>query len=195
MSSEKRPPSPGPVRVTAHPPERARRGAPVILPCGCCCCCCCCLHTIGGLAGGVVGSVLRIRPWPKPDDPDFPFPYRRDEFDEESPAFSPALLYWLLLSFLIAVTAVWYYLSSSGSRGPLSGNPQELLIGLFIAIMILPGLQVGASVLAALAIALFYGEKYAPLMRVGKITLWSVVGTLVGLLLMGGFCGILYLGR
>jgi hypothetical protein len=191
MSSQKA----NPVRVTAHPPERARRGAPVILPCGCCCCCCCCLHTIGGLVGGVVGSVAQIRPHPRPVDPDFPFPYRRDELDEEAPAFPPALLYWLLVSFLVAVTAVWYYLSSSGSHGPLSGNPQELLIGLFIAVMILPGLQVGASVLAVLGIALFYGDKTVPLIRVGKITLWSFVGTIAGLVLMGGCLGALSLGR
>jgi hypothetical protein len=190
MSSKKSSATPGPVRVTAHPPERARRGAPVILPCGCCCCCCCCLHTIGGLVGGVVGSVAQIRPRTRPVDPDFPFPFRRDEFDEEAPAVPPAVLYWLLVSFLIAVTAVWYYLSSSGPR-----LPEELLIGLFIAVLILPGLQVGASVLATLAIALFYGEKALPLIRVGKITLWSFVGTLAGLLLMGGCLGVLYLGR
>jgi ABC-type Fe3+ transport system permease subunit len=195
MSSKKRPPSAGPVRVTAHPPERARRGAPVILPCGCCCCCCCCLHTIGGLVGGVAGSVLQIRPRPRPVDPDFPFPFRRDELDEEAPAFSPALLYWLLVSFLTAVTVVWYYLSSAASRGPLRGDATELLIGLLVAVMILPGLQLGASVLAVLAIAVFYGEKVTPLLRVGKITLWSVVGTLVGLFLMFGFCGVLYLGN
>ncbi|HZY84081.1 MAG TPA: hypothetical protein VFE78_04580 [Gemmataceae bacterium] len=183
-----------PVQVTAHPPERARRGAPVILPCGCCCCCCCCLHTVGGLAGGVVGSVLQIRPRPRPVDPDFPFPFRRDELDEEAPALPSTLLYWLLVTFLIAVTAVWYYVQQA-TGGPLSGNPQNLLIGLFIAVMILPGLQVGASVLATLAIALFYGEKVMPLIRVGKITLWSFVGTLAGLLLMGGCLGVFSLGN
>jgi hypothetical protein len=144
----------------------------------------------------VVGSVTQVRPQPKPVDPDFPFPYRRDELDEEGPTFPATLLYWLLVSFLIAVTAVWYYLSSSGGRrGPLNGDPSELLIGLFIAVMILPALQVGASVLATLAIALFYGEKATPLMRVGKITLWSFVGTLAGLLLMGGCLGVLYVGN
>jgi hypothetical protein len=196
MSCEKHNTSPGPVRVTAHPPERARRGAPVILPCGCCCCCCCCLHTIGGLVGGVVGSVTGIEPRPKPADPDFPFPYRRDELDEEGPTFPAALLYWLLVSFLIGVTCVWYYLSASGSRrGPLNGDPSDLLVGLFIAVLILPGLQVGASVLATLGVALFYGEKARPLLRVGKITLWSFVGTIAGLLLMGGCLGVLSLGR
>jgi hypothetical protein len=194
MSSKKRPSSPGPVRLTAHPPERARRGAPVILPCGCCCCCCC-LHTIGGLVGGVAGSVQPLRRRPKPVDPDFPFPFRRDEFDEEEPAFSPTMLYWLLVSFLIAVTVVWYYVSSAATRGPLRADRTELLMGLLVAVMILPGLQLGASALAALAIALFYGEKVTPLLRVGKITLWSVVGTLAGIAVMGGCCGVLYLGN
>jgi hypothetical protein len=189
MSSPKQ----GVIRVTAHPPERARRGAPVILPCGCCCCCCCCLHTVGGLVGGVVGSVAQIRPHPKPIDPDFPF--RCDELEEEAPVVPPSLLYWLLLSFLIAVTAVWYYLSSSGRGVPFGGNPSELLIGLFVAVLILPGLQLGASVLAVLSIALFYGEKATPLLRVGKITLWSFVGALAGMLIMSGCCGLLYVGN
>jgi hypothetical protein len=185
----------GPVRVTAHPPERARRGAPVILPCGCCCCCCCCLHTIGGIVGGVVGSVTQIRPRPRPVDPDFPFPFRRDELDEDAPTVPPSLLYWLLVSLLIAATAVWYYFKEASQGGPFASNPQNLLIGLFVAVMILPGLQLGASALATLAIALFYGEKVTPLIRVGKITLWSFVGTLAGLILMGGCCGLLSLGK
>jgi hypothetical protein len=114
--------------------------------------------------------------------------------DEEAPALPSTLLYWLLVTFLIAVTAVWYYVQQA-TGGPLSGSPQNLLIGLFIAVMILPGLQVGASVLATLAIALFYGEKVMPLIRVGKITLWSFVGTLAGLLLMGGCLGVFSLGN
>jgi len=194
MSCEQHQPGPGPVRFTTHPPERARRGSPVILPCGCCCCCCCCLHTIGGLVGGVVGSVLQVARRTRPVDPDFPFPSRRDELDEEAPLFPPAMLYWLLVSFLIGVTCVWTYLANA-TRGPLAGDPSNLLLGLFIAVMILPALQVAASVLATLAIALFYGEKLTPLMRVGKITLWSFVGTLGGLLLMGGCLGALYVGR
>lgn len=196
MSCENQSPTPGPIRVTAHPPERARRGAPVLLPCGCCCCCCCCLHTIGGLVGGVVGSVTQVRHRTKPVDPDFPFPYRRDELDEEGPTFPATLLYWLLVSFLIGVTCVWTYLASSGRRGgPLNGDPSDLLVGLFIAVLILPGLQLGASVLATLAIAVFYGEKVTPLMRVGKITLWSFVGTIAGLVLMGGCLGLFTLRR
>jgi hypothetical protein len=177
------------VTVTAHPPERARRGGSVVLPCGCCCCCCCCLHTIGGLVGGVVGSVQNVEKAPRRVlDPDFPFPYRRDEFEEEG-TFPAGLLYWLLVLLLMAATAVYFFLQQ-GAR-----DPNDLLLGLLVALMILPGLQLGASALSAAAVGFFYADKRPAFARVGKITLWSFVGTLAGLALMAGCFGILTLGR
>lgn len=181
--------SPGPtVAVTAHPPERARGGGSVVLPCGCCCCCCC-LHTIGGLVGGIVGSVQAVAKAPRRvQDPDFPFPYRLDEFEEEG-TFPAGILYWLLVSLLMAAVAVRYFLAE-GSR-----DPNDLLIGLLIGLMVLPGLQLGASVLAFAAVGLFYADKRPAFARVGKITLWSFVGTLAGIALMAGCFGVFTLGR
>jgi hypothetical protein len=121
-------------------------------------------------------------------DPDFPFPYRRDEFEEEG-TIPAGILYWLLVSFLMAVVAVVYYVKEGATR------PEDLLIGLLVALMVLPGLQLGASALAAVGVAFFYGDKRPALVRVGKITLWSFVGTLAGMALMGGCCGILSLSR
>src|SRR4051794_12873011 len=70
----------GRIRFTARPPER-HGGKPVTLAVGgCCCCCCCCLHTIGGIIGGITGSVRPIPRTPRHiNDPNFPFPFRRDE--------------------------------------------------------------------------------------------------------------------
>jgi hypothetical protein len=176
------------VTVTAHPPERARQGGSVVLPCGCCCCCCC-LHTIGGLVGGLVGSLRPVEKRPRRvEDPDFPFPYRRDEFEEEG-TFPAGILYWLLVSFLMGVVAVFYYVSEGATR------PEELFTGLLVALMVLPGLQLGASALAAIGVGFFYADKRPAFERVGKITLWSFVGTLAGIGLMGGCCGVLSFSR
>jgi hypothetical protein len=160
----------------------------VVLPCGCCCCCCCCLHTIGGLVGGISGSLTRIDRPRRPLDPDFPFPFRRDEMEDEA-TFPSGAMYWLLVSFLCAVTAVVFYVGE-GAR-----DPTALLWGLGVAIMILPALQLGASVIAVIGVALFYTERTVAFIRIGKITLWSFVGTMAGLFLMGGCCGVLSLAN
>jgi hypothetical protein len=179
----------GPIEVHVHPPERGR-GTPVILPTGCCCCCCCCLHTIGGLIGGLVGTTQTIDPPPRPVDPNFPFPFRRDELEQAGPLLPLALLYWLLVCFGIGLTMLWVLLFERA-------RPEEaFLTGGFIAIMILPGIQLGASLLALFAVLLFYADQTAALMRLGRISLWSLVGTLIGgglmgmgCILMGGFRG------
>jgi hypothetical protein len=159
----------------------------VVLPCGCCCCCCCCLHTIGGLIGGIAGSLSRIDRPRRPLDPDFPFPFRRDEMEDEV-TFPAGVLYWLLVSFLSAATAVGYYWNEGAAR------PDDLFIGLLVAVFFLPAIQLGASLLALIGVAVFYTEKTVALIRIGKITLWSFVGTIAGIMLMGGCCGLFALG-
>jgi hypothetical protein len=175
-----------PLTITRHPPEHGPLAAPEALPAGCCCCCCCCLHTIGGIVGAISGSVLNIPAQPvQMNDPDSPFPFRRDVFEDEGPVLPVTALYWLLVLFLCGVTSVWYYLSQGAA------NPENLMVGGLIALMILPALQLGASLLSLLAVAAFYPARTTPLKRVGKITLWSFAGTMVGVLLMAGCCGIL----
>src|SRR5262249_21424743 len=154
---------------------------------GCCCCCCCCLHTLGGLIGAVSGSVSTIVPRREQfytEDEDSPFPFRRDIVLDEGPIIPATLLYWMLVSFLIALTCAVTYIKQGGT------NPSDLLAGLFIAFMILPALQLGASLLSCAAIGLFYPAKSVPLVRIGRITLWSFVGSGAGLLVMGGCCGL-----
>jgi len=174
------------IRLTAHPPERHRRADPVILPCACCCCCCCCLHSLGSLVGGIVGSVKPLDLPPREiSDPDFPFPFRRDELDEEGPVLPAAILYWLLMSLLLGIGVTWAYLAGSLRR------PDDLVGVLAGVVMLLPVPQLGASILSALAAALFYADRRAALARIGKITLYSFLGTMIGLGLMGCFCGLL----
>jgi hypothetical protein len=169
---------------TAHPPERRRQGAPVVLPCGCCCCCCCCLHTLGSLIGGITGSTRPIAPRARPVDPDFPFPYRRDEFELEGEALPAGALYWLLVCVGLGVGSLWYFLAEGARR------PEDLFYGFLISLIFaLPLVQLGASVVAAVIVFLFYADRATAAIRIGKITLWSFVGTLIGVAIMGGFCG------
>jgi hypothetical protein len=180
---------PARVTVTAHPPERGRGGAPVILPCACCCCCCCCLHTLGGLVGAVAGTLQKVKPRPRRIDPDAPFPFRRDVFeDEDGPLVPAALLYWLLVGMLVALLAVGWYARNFLRTG--FGNPNDLAIGLFVALMVLPSLQLAASGLSAAIIAVFYPERRVSLARIGKITLWSFVGMMAGAVALAGCCGV-----
>jgi hypothetical protein len=179
----------GHVEVQVHPPERGR-GSPVVLPTGCCCCCCCCLHTLGALIGGLIGTTQLINPPPRPVDPNFPFPFRRDELEEAGPVLPLGLLYWLLVCFGIGVTMVWAFFTQRN-------RPEDaFLTGGFVAIMIMPGIQLGASLLALFGVLLFYTDRTAALMRLARITLWSVVGALIGggimgmgCILLGGFRG------
>jgi hypothetical protein len=181
---------PVPPLVTRHPPEHGRPTAPDVLPGACCCCCCCCLHTLGGIGGAIIGSSLPVDTNPaRVSDPSSPFPYRRDVFEEDQPLIPPALLYWLLVALSVTATCLITY----GYNG--FQDPQMLVAGLFIAVMILPGLQLVASLLSLLIVGLFYPERSYSLRRLGKINLWSYGGMLLGTLVMGGCLGALYMAR
>jgi hypothetical protein len=187
QKSPGQPPQPA-IRLTAHPPERHRRTDPTILPCACCSCCCCCLHSIGSLIGGIIGSVKSLDLPPREiDDPNFPFPFRRDELDEEGPVFPAALLYWVLVSLQLMGGAIWYYLSQ-GRR-----DPNDLLLGGVMGLALLPVPQLGASILSMIAVFLFYEDRRTALARIGKITLYSFMGTMIGLVMLGLCCGMLSL--
>jgi hypothetical protein len=178
--------APARIELTAHPAERRRAAGPVVLPCGCCCCCCCCLHTLGGLIGGIAGTVKPIAP---PADPDYPFPFRGEELDEGGQLLSASALYWLLVALGTGLGAVWYFLHEGSRRA------DDLFVGVLGALFFLPLIQLAASAIAIVVVLLFYPQRDTAARRIGKITLWSFVGTLIGIAIMGGFCGILGLGR
>jgi hypothetical protein len=129
--------------------------------------------------------LLHVAPRPRPVDPSFPFPFRRDEFDEGEGAFPIAIIYWLLVLFLVGVVSLYTFFTAGGP----SLDPNNLWIGALIALFCLPAIQLVASLLAVLVAAIFYREKVTALIRVGKITLWSFVGTTVGVLIMLALCG------
>jgi hypothetical protein len=172
------------IALTAHPPERRRGGSPVILPCGCCCCCCCCLHSIGGIVGGLVGTAAPVEQAPRPMDPSFPFPFRRDELDEDSPVLPVGMLYWMLVCFGLLAVALWEPVVGRGG----SFRSDDLVVGLVVGLLFLPAIQLGASLVAATAVLFFYPAKRVAAIRLGKITLWSFVGAFIGAAMMGMGC-------
>lgn len=180
-----------PVTIERHAPEHGGPSPAAPAAAGCCCCCCCCLHTIGGLVGAIQGSITGQKPddrySPTRDDIDAPFPFRRDAEEEEQPLMPVPMLYWLVVLLMCAATAFATYLYNGAN------NPSYLLAGGFLAVMILPALQLAASVVTAVIILIFYPSKGEPLSRIGKITLWSFGGTAVGLLAMGGCFALLAL--
>ena len=64
------------------------------------------------------------------------------------------------------------------------------MLGAILAVMVLPALQLGASLLTAIVILIFYPDKNFPLRRIGWITLYSFLGTMIGVTLMAGCCGV-----
>jgi hypothetical protein len=185
------PTPPAPVQVIVYPPERGRRHSSVIAAQACCCCCCCCcLHTVGGLVGGLVGSLLRVhatRQQPQDYDEDADIPFRRDELP---PSFTvpAALVYWGLVSLGTLAT----FLAIAFSAGTGRVTQSDLLGAGVVTILILPVVQLGAFLVALVAVALFprslLPDRSAAVQRVAHIGLWSFVGTCVGLGVMFLLC-------
>jgi hypothetical protein len=98
-----------------------------------------------------------------------------------SPPLPAANLYRLLVGILSAVVVAWVSLSAPAGINALP-------YGLLVALMVLPGVQLGASALGGILVVLFYADKDAGLARIGPITLWSLVGTAAGFAAMAGCC-------
>lgn len=120
------------------------------------------------------------------DDEDAPTPIRREAFRDDRAMLPIQLVYWLMLLFLCSVTAFLTFVNSH----PTMRTREGFLYGGFLAVMVLPGLQLGASLLTSIVILIFYPDKDRPFHRVGRITLYSFIGGLIGIVAMGGCCGV-----
>jgi hypothetical protein len=126
-------------------------------------------------------------------EPSISLPSRRDELEQKTPTLPAANLYLLVVFFLILVATLYVFVQQTG---PSLDEPSYLIgDAVFIALFCLPAIQLVASLLSLIIVAIFYREKYISLVRIGKITLWSFVGAMVGTLTMAGACGLMYLGK
>lgn len=152
-----------PIEFQAHPPERRRHQAGVTCNCGCCCCCC--LHSLGSLIGASVAATRTLKP-----------PKTTDDISETPPVLSTHLgtgVYWKCLGALIFITGVIY--------------AEELSTMLLVLLLAMPGIQLGASVLSLIVLAFSSSpERSLALRQVWRVTIWTVLGGLIGIAVMAG---------
>jgi hypothetical protein len=169
------------VTFRAHPPERRLRSLARghIAGCCCCCCCCCCLHSLGSITGAIVGSFY---PPPAPGETESPTAkLRDDELDGPAravPAGPPGTSNYWLSTLAVTAGAALVSLLVYG-LGSLPG----VLAGL---VVFLPLVQLGGSLLCALVIAVHpqLSRRAGAWERLGWITLGSVVGCVIGIVVM-----------
>lgn len=88
-------------------------------------------------------------------------------------------LYWRCVVGVLIATAVGSVV--------MTGNPGGGFLVVLIAILALPVVQLAASLVAVvLILVLPCSDRAAFLWAIGKITLWTVLGAVIGLLMMFG---------
>lgn len=156
------------VRVESHPPERRRRAATLLAP-ACCCCSCCCVHSAGGLAGAVYGSLRRDKPDPESLDTEEKI---RGEAEAAAAHRYAVKIYWLVLTILGALTIAISLLV----------DPRSPLEGPVLILFFLPGGQIAASVICV-AIVRFRKPPRQDLVyrRIARITGLVFIGSILGI--------------
>jgi hypothetical protein len=169
------------ILIRPHPPERLVRALARGEVAACCCCCCCCLHSIGGLAGAVVGTLYPSEtsaPGAKP-----PPAKLRDEIDgpwRAAPAGTGAgRIYWISTLVASALTCLWALGFALGVKTWLAAC--WLLLAIFW-----PAIQLAGSFIALLIVQChpdLSGDR-AALKRLGRITLAAIMGAAIGMFVM-----------
>jgi hypothetical protein len=155
-----------PVKFTRHPPERRRSGSIVLaMGGGCACTCCCCLHTLGAIAGAIVGSALPLSP-PKQE---------RYENAPEKPSPKVAAIFWAL-SGLVSLGVLGYY-AVSGGAGP---GDNLLGAGIILLLVGIPGAFLAAALVTAIVIPLAYQDVGLAFRRLGYIFGLALAGFALG---------------
>jgi len=154
------------VKFTRHPPERRRSGSIVLaMGGGCACTCCCCLHTLGAIAGAIVGSA---RPLPPPKQ-------ERYENAPEKPSPKVAAIFWAL-SGLVSLGVLGYY-AVSGGAGP---GDNLLGAGVILLLVGIPGAFLAAALVTAIVIPLAYQDVGLAFRRLGYIFGLALAGFALG---------------
>jgi hypothetical protein len=159
-----------------HPDER-RLGSTRGVYAGCSCCCCCCVHALGGLIGAAIGSR------PSKADPTSTkqaFETNRGDVEPIRPR-SAAGVYWYVLLAVCAVSTI--ALAVMISHGDPGDWQDALLAGGVITLLVLPGLQLVASVVTVLGFVAFRVPD-PPWASLARITWQGFLGSAVGLLAM-----------
>jgi uncharacterized membrane protein len=162
------------IEIVAHPPERRPRGTTLVAA-GCCCCCCCCLHSVGSVVGALVGGAQAMRR-PAPEG------VTAQEASLEHLQLKSAdryvmKTYWLAVLVVAIIGSIVTVVENRGNDG--------IVIALFVIALGLPFGQLIASVLTLIYLNVFpHPRKPDSLKRLGKITLYSFIGGLIGTAVM-----------
>lgn len=156
------------MNLISHPPERGRRATTLVAAGSCCCCCCCCVHSVGGLAGAVYGSLRRDAP-----DPGTLVTEEQIRLEAETAAAHgyAVKVYWLALTIVGALTIAV----------SLIANPNEPLVGPALVLGFLPAGQLAAALISVVVIRMRPPvRKDLCLRRLGRITLLGFIGAVLG---------------
>jgi hypothetical protein len=91
-----------------------------------------------------------------------------------------AIYWWSVLGLSILTAAI----ASGGPNGELAAIPIDAIA---IIVLGMPGIQLTASLITAVAVAILpFENKAGAIRRVVRITGWSIIGTLIGIGIMLG---------
>jgi hypothetical protein len=154
-----------PITIERLPPERTAITPVAAAAGGCCSCCCCCFHAVGSLIGAAMARPPQVAP------PEAPVATIAGSPTE--PKYSVAREYWM--SFLVASVITMMILGVY-----LDGSDRLAGMGIIYA-LVLPAVQLAASI-AALVLVLTSKRpgRDERLRHLGKITLYSLLGALLG---------------
>ncbi|MEO7092370.1 MAG: hypothetical protein ABI175_03905 [Polyangiales bacterium] len=153
------------ITIERLPPERTATMPVAAAAGGCCSCCCCCFHTVGSLIGA---AAVRAPAGPVGEPP-----VATISGGPTEPKYSVNREYWM--SFLVASIITMMILAIE-----LDGD--DKLLGMFIIYAVVaPAVQLAASI-SALVMTLVSKRpgQSERLRHLGKITLFSVIGALLG---------------
>jgi hypothetical protein len=186
-------------QFTSHPPERGRSETSDPSCSGaCCCCCCCCLHTLGGLIGALTYSLNATAQHKALNQEELDFDDDSNEMEALSggqkkfgsnSGISVNAIYWLsLLALTVCGLVLGLLLGMQNNNGAALNN--SLIGTACVIVMVLPGVQFLALGVSLLVVAHGggRGEYQAKARQLGRITLGTTIGTVVGLCIMGLGC-------
>lgn len=153
----------GDVRFETHPPERRRRST-VLLAHGCCCCC---IHSLGGLAGAIFGSIRRKAPSPESLTTEAMV---REEGEIRTSSRYAAKVYWLALTLVAVFTIAGFTFGG-----------KDVVIGPVVVVFFLPTAQLAAAIFSAIYIRIRPPARASVCFRrLLAIVIWGFLGALGG---------------
>ena len=168
-----------------HPSERGRTSQRSVVVYACCSCCCC-LHTLGSLAGALMGGGFKRTATDPGFDPERRIPMVHWLFDRLP---RTQWIFWTSVVGVVftTVAALSLLFGSGGLTGGGPGLTEGLVVSLFSLALGGPLVPVVAWVISLIRLAFVTKDQQASeeFWMLHRMLLWSFAGTVAGLLVMG----------